>query len=149
SFLKEPNFYLFSSFHDVSAWRQIDQVKWSKKIVSNFSCTLACYFQKKAWHDGPGKERKRALDFSSHQNLLRSVVPSTEHVSAVSMSSCLCCTHSVPGLIWSRYCLVIIPKNWALFAVNFFLGLCGTIQLIRIWRYNQMLKQKESKLQQS
>ncbi|TSK17765.1 Mitochondrial pyruvate carrier 2 [Bagarius yarrelli] len=38
------------------------------------------------------------------------------------------------GFIWSRYCLVIIPKNWALFAVNFFLGLCGSIQLIRIWR---------------
>uniref|UniRef100_A0A8B9GUD0 Mitochondrial pyruvate carrier n=1 Tax=Astyanax mexicanus TaxID=7994 RepID=A0A8B9GUD0_ASTMX len=37
--------------------------------------------------------------------------------------------------IWSRYCLVIIPKNWALFAVNFFLGMCGTIQLFRIWRW--------------
>uniref|UniRef100_A0A673L1T9 Mitochondrial pyruvate carrier n=1 Tax=Sinocyclocheilus rhinocerous TaxID=307959 RepID=A0A673L1T9_9TELE len=26
------------------------------------------------------------------------------------------------GLIWSRYSLVIIPKNWNLFAVNFFVG---------------------------
>lgn len=29
---------------------------------------------------------------------------------------------------------MIIPKNWALFAVNFFLGICGTTQLVRIWR---------------
>ncbi|XP_016129902.1 mitochondrial pyruvate carrier 2-like [Sinocyclocheilus grahami] len=52
------------------------------------------------------------------------------------------CVITATGIIWSRYCLVIIPKNWALFAVNFFLGMCGSIQLIRIWRYNQQLKQK-------
>uniref|UniRef100_A0A673G804 Mitochondrial pyruvate carrier n=1 Tax=Sinocyclocheilus rhinocerous TaxID=307959 RepID=A0A673G804_9TELE len=44
------------------------------------------------------------------------------------------CVITATGIIWSRYCLVIIPKNWALFAVNFFLGMCGSIQLIRIWR---------------
>ncbi|KAL1765393.1 mitochondrial pyruvate carrier 2, partial [Sigmodon hispidus] len=26
------------------------------------------------------------------------------------------------GFIWSSYSLVIIPKNWSLFAVNFFVG---------------------------
>lgn len=26
------------------------------------------------------------------------------------------------GFIWSKYSLVIIPKNWSLFAVNFFVG---------------------------
>ncbi|XP_026151707.1 mitochondrial pyruvate carrier 2b [Mastacembelus armatus] len=41
------------------------------------------------------------------------------------------------GLIWSRYSLVIIPKNWNLFAVNFFLGCAGGSQLYRIWRYKQ------------
>jgi len=41
------------------------------------------------------------------------------------------------GLIWSRYSLVIIPKNWNLFAVNFFLGCAGSNQLYRIWRYEQ------------
>uniref|UniRef100_A0A3B1JPJ1 Mitochondrial pyruvate carrier n=1 Tax=Astyanax mexicanus TaxID=7994 RepID=A0A3B1JPJ1_ASTMX len=45
------------------------------------------------------------------------------------------CVITATGFIWSRYCLVIIPKNWALFAVNFFLGMCGTIQLFRIWRW--------------
>ncbi|XP_030913998.1 mitochondrial pyruvate carrier 2 [Geospiza fortis] len=44
------------------------------------------------------------------------------------------------GLIWSRYSLVIIPKNWSLFAVNFFVGSAGASQLFRIWRYNQELK---------
>ncbi|NWV31468.1 MPC2 protein, partial [Grantiella picta] len=39
------------------------------------------------------------------------------------------------GLIWSRYSLVIIPKNWSLFAVNFFVGSAGASQLLRIWRY--------------
>ncbi|MGH0144654.1 UNVERIFIED_CONTAM: hypothetical protein FKN15_003984 [Acipenser sinensis] len=37
------------------------------------------------------------------------------------------------GLVWSRYSLVIIPKNWSLFAVNFFLGCAGGSQLYRIW----------------
>lgn len=59
------------------------------------------------------------------------------------------CVITATGLIWSRYCLVIIPKNYALFAVNFFLGMCGSIQLMRIWRYNQELKQKEEEVQQS
>jgi len=44
------------------------------------------------------------------------------------------------GAIWSRYCLVITPRVWNLFAVNFFLGIAGATQLIRIWRYNQGLK---------
>ncbi|KAM8820968.1 mitochondrial pyruvate carrier 2 [Eudromia elegans] len=47
------------------------------------------------------------------------------------------------GLIWSRYSLVIIPKNWGLFAVNFFVGCAGGSQLFRIWRYNQGLKAKQ------
>uniref|UniRef100_A0A5F9D6I2 Mitochondrial pyruvate carrier n=1 Tax=Oryctolagus cuniculus TaxID=9986 RepID=A0A5F9D6I2_RABIT len=38
------------------------------------------------------------------------------------------------GFIWSRYSLVIIPKNWSLFAVNFFVGAAGASQLFRIWR---------------
>ncbi|XP_032423214.1 mitochondrial pyruvate carrier 2b [Xiphophorus hellerii] len=48
------------------------------------------------------------------------------------------------GLIWSRYSLVIIPKNWNLFAVNFFVGSAGASQLYRIWNYKQELKAKEA-----
>ncbi|XP_054888338.1 mitochondrial pyruvate carrier 2b [Poeciliopsis prolifica] len=48
------------------------------------------------------------------------------------------------GLIWSRYSLVIIPKNWNLFAVNFFVGGAGASQLYRIWSYKQELKATEA-----
>ncbi|KAM6945683.1 mitochondrial pyruvate carrier 2-like [Aplochiton taeniatus] len=44
------------------------------------------------------------------------------------------------GVIWSRYSLVIIPRVWNLFAVNFFVGVAGATQLFRIWRYNQSLE---------
>ncbi|XP_053184402.1 mitochondrial pyruvate carrier 2b [Scomber japonicus] len=44
------------------------------------------------------------------------------------------------GLIWSRYSLVIIPKNWNLFAVNFFVGSAGASQLYRIWSHKQEQK---------
>ncbi|CAH1101880.1 unnamed protein product [Psylliodes chrysocephalus] len=37
----------------------------------------------------------------------------------------------VTGLIWSRYSLVIIPKNWSLFSVNMFVALTQGYQLSR------------------
>jgi hypothetical protein len=55
---------------------------------------------------------------------------------SVRQSTALCAT----GFIWSRYSLVIIPKNWSLFAVNFFVGLTGTSQLARIWHYENVVK---------
>ncbi|XP_062302812.1 mitochondrial pyruvate carrier 2-like [Osmerus eperlanus] len=48
------------------------------------------------------------------------------------------------GVLWSRYSLIILPKNWNLFAVNLFVGFAGASQLIRIWRYNQELKTQET-----
>ncbi|KAK2143919.1 hypothetical protein LSH36_800g01118, partial [Paralvinella palmiformis] len=36
------------------------------------------------------------------------------------------------GTVWARYSMVIIPKNWNLFAVNIFLGATGIWQLFRI-----------------
>ncbi|XP_071781660.1 mitochondrial pyruvate carrier 2-like [Centroberyx gerrardi] len=51
------------------------------------------------------------------------------------------------GILWSRYSLIIIPKNWGLFAVNFFLGVAGGTQLFRIWRYNQGLEREELAVQ--
>ncbi|MEN2496815.1 MAG: Mitochondrial pyruvate carrier 2 [Marteilia pararefringens] len=41
------------------------------------------------------------------------------------------------GTIWSRYSLVIIPKNWNLFSVNIFVALTGYFQLLKIFRYWQ------------
>lgn len=40
------------------------------------------------------------------------------------------------GCIWSRYSLVIIPKNWSLFAVNAFVALTQSVQLGRAIHYH-------------
>ncbi|XP_074598035.1 mitochondrial pyruvate carrier 2-like [Brevipalpus obovatus] len=39
------------------------------------------------------------------------------------------------GLIWSRYSLVITPKNWGLFSVNVFVALTSGYQLSRCIKY--------------
>lgn len=41
------------------------------------------------------------------------------------------------GFIWSRYSMVIVPKNWLLFSVNIGLGITGLNQLGRIWWYRR------------
>lgn len=46
-------------------------------------------------------------------------------------SSALCLT----GFIWARYCLVITPRVWILFAVNVLTGCTGLAQLGRIANY--------------
>jgi hypothetical protein len=35
------------------------------------------------------------------------------------------------GVIWSRYSMVITPKNWNLFAVNVFMAGTGLVQFYR------------------
>lgn len=40
------------------------------------------------------------------------------------------------GMIWTRWCLIIKPRNILLAAVNFFLGIVGVIQVSRIAAYN-------------
>lgn len=44
------------------------------------------------------------------------------------------------GFIWSRYSLVIIPKNWSLFSVNLFVGLTNIYQVIRVLLHEQKQK---------
>ncbi|KAK7729833.1 hypothetical protein SLS53_009131 [Cytospora paraplurivora] len=44
------------------------------------------------------------------------------------------------GLIWTRWCLIITPKNYLLAAVNFFLGVVGVIQCTRILAYRSSVK---------
>lgn len=43
------------------------------------------------------------------------------------------------GIIWTRWCLIIKPKNYLLAAVNFFLGAVGVVQVTRIlmWQNSQ------------
>ncbi|KAG8943045.1 Mitochondrial pyruvate carrier 2 [Tulasnella sp. 424] len=43
------------------------------------------------------------------------------------------------GIIWVRYSFVIIPVNYSLAAVNFFVGTSGLVQLARIWDYRRNL----------
>ncbi|OQS07490.1 hypothetical protein THRCLA_20148 [Thraustotheca clavata] len=38
---------------------------------------------------------------------------------------------TLTGVIWSRYSLVITPKNWSLFSVNLFMAGTGITQLSR------------------
>ncbi|XP_076307785.1 uncharacterized protein LOC143223564 [Tachypleus tridentatus] len=59
---------------------------------------------------------------------------------SVTQSSALAAT----GLIWSRYSMVIIPKNWNLFSVNVFVALTGIYQLSRIYMYHHSLQKQES-----
>jgi len=55
---------------------------------------------------------------------------------SVAQSSALAAT----GTIWSRYSMVIIPKNWNLFSVNVFVGITGIYQLYRIFKHRQTAK---------
>lgn len=49
---------------------------------------------------------------------------------SIAQSSSLAAT----GLIWSRYSLVIKPKNWSLFSVNIFVAVTSVYQLLRAFR---------------
>uniref|UniRef100_A0A336MPX0 Mitochondrial pyruvate carrier n=1 Tax=Culicoides sonorensis TaxID=179676 RepID=A0A336MPX0_CULSO len=50
------------------------------------------------------------------------------------------------GCIWSRYSLVIIPKNWSLFSVNLFVALTQAIQLGRAIHYHYFTDHAEGDL---
>lgn len=49
---------------------------------------------------------------------------------SIPQSAALCAT----GIIWSRYSMVIIPKNYSLFSVNVFVALTQTYQLYRAYK---------------
>ncbi|CAG5112561.1 Oidioi.mRNA.OKI2018_I69.chr2.g6760.t1.cds [Oikopleura dioica] len=53
------------------------------------------------------------------------------------------------GFIWSRYSMVIIPKNYVLFSVNLALGLTGAMQVGRILHYQTTDEYKAKQAQQS
>jgi mitochondrial pyruvate carrier 2 len=46
------------------------------------------------------------------------------------------------GVIWSRYALVVTPKNWNLFAVNVFMAGTGMVQLFRKFTYEPPSKEE-------
>lgn len=49
----------------------------------------------------------------------------------------------VTGFIWARYCLVITPRVWALFAVNVLTGCTGLTQIARIINYRYYTNHEE------
>ncbi|KAK9892499.1 hypothetical protein WA026_020489 [Henosepilachna vigintioctopunctata] len=55
------------------------------------------------------------------------------------------CSLAATGLIWSRYSLVIIPKNYSLFSVNIFIAVSQCCQLIRALRYHSSQKLEAKK----
>lgn len=61
---------------------------------------------------------------------------------SVSQSASLAAT----GFIWSRYSLVIIPKNWGLFSVNLAVGCSQLVQLLRAYNYQREQNAKEAAL---
>ncbi|KAK3367068.1 hypothetical protein B0T24DRAFT_634703 [Lasiosphaeria ovina] len=56
---------------------------------------------------------------------------------------------TMTGLIWTRWCLIIKPKNYLLAAVNFFLGLVGIVQVSRIVMWQQSQKTLPAKLDEA
>lgn len=63
---------------------------------------------------------------------------------SISQSAALTAT----GLIWSRYSLVIIPKNWSLFSVNVFVAATGLYSLSRAVNYQLSLKNQKIEVPQ-
>lgn len=61
---------------------------------------------------------------------------------SISQSGSLAAT----GFIWSRYSLVIIPKNWGLFSVNLAVGLSQSVQLYRAWSYHKEQEEQQKAL---
>ena len=55
---------------------------------------------------------------------------------SLAQQSALCAT----GFVWSRYSMVIVPKNWNLFAVNVALACTGTYQLGRCARARRVTR---------
>ena len=51
------------------------------------------------------------------------------------------CSLAATGIVWSRYSLVIIPKNYGLFSVNVFVALTQVIQLYRAFTFKKQVEE--------
>ncbi|EAU32537.1 hypothetical protein ATEG_07153 [Aspergillus terreus NIH2624] len=50
------------------------------------------------------------------------------------------CALMATGAIWTRWCMIITPRNYLLAAVNFFLGCVGVVQVGRIVNYRRSVE---------
>ena len=51
-----------------------------------------------------------------------------------------CGSLAATGLIWSRYSLVITPKNYGLFSVNVFVAMIQLFQMYRIYTFEKPIQ---------
>ncbi|TMW49487.1 hypothetical protein DOY81_005441 [Sarcophaga bullata] len=63
---------------------------------------------------------------------------------AETLSVSQCGALAATGIIWSRYSLVIIPKNWSLFSVNLFVAIVQCVQLGRAYVHQREKSEKEA-----
>nr|CAD7596805.1 unnamed protein product [Timema genevievae] len=63
------------------------------------------------------------LNFYSQQNLIAGLSDLSRPAEKLSVPQSAAL--SATGLVWSRYSMVIIPKNWSLFSVNVFVAATG------------------------
>ena len=48
------------------------------------------------------------------------------------------------GVIWSRYSMVIIPKNYNLFSVNVFVAVTNLYQLFRVQQHRRAISERDN-----
>lgn len=63
---------------------------------------------------------------------------------AETLSVSQCGALAATGIIWSRYSLVIIPKNWGLFSVNLFVAVVQSVQLGRAYMHQREKSAQEA-----
>nr|CAH7717981.1 unnamed protein product [Callosobruchus chinensis] len=73
--------------------------------------------------------------------VLAGIADFTRHPSLISPSQAFSLV--MTGLIWCRYSMVIIPKNFMLLSVNAFVFLTQLYQLIRWKRYDLQIKKEK------
>nr|CAI5853963.1 unnamed protein product [Callosobruchus analis] len=72
--------------------------------------------------------------------VLAGIADFARHASLISPSQAL--SLAITGLIWSRYAMVIIPKNYMLLSVNAFVLLTQLYQLVR-WKLYEIESRKQ------
>ncbi|VVC96877.1 unnamed protein product [Leptidea sinapis] len=63
--------------------------------------------------------------------------PLWNHPAVETISTSQTLSLAVTGMIWSRYSLVIVPKNYSLFAVNIVVVFINCYQLARLYSYQK------------
>ncbi|XP_044965387.1 mitochondrial pyruvate carrier 4-like isoform X1 [Hordeum vulgare subsp. vulgare] len=80
-----------------------------------------------------------ALVFQTTNSLVYYTILVYLHATSVVWCTAVACT----GIIWSRYSMVITPKNWNLFSVNVAMAGTGLYQLSRKIRKDYFEDEKE------